>query len=115
MDEVPLDVWLRRRMALRRSASTHYRRTGALARVNLHSPMRPSWMCAGCGGHWPCRTRRGQLIAEFHRTPVSLGLLMSRYFIDAAQDLKSESAHDLYQRFIGWLSERPGADDQEHL
>jgi hypothetical protein len=40
---------------------------------------------------------------------------MSRYFIDAAQDLKSESAHDLYQRFIGWLSERPGADDQEHL
>jgi hypothetical protein len=59
-------------------------------------------MC-GCGERWPCLTRRAQLIAEFSRTAVSLGLLMSGYFIDAAQVLESESAHTFHQRFMGWL------------
>jgi hypothetical protein len=107
VEEVPLDVWLRRRMALRRSASSHYRRTRALAGVNLHSPRRPSWACIGCGGPWPCQTRRAQLRAQFSSAPVSLGLLMGGYFIDAAQDLRTEAAHDLYERFMGWLNQQP--------
>lgn len=113
MDEVPLDVWLRRRMALRRSAGSYYSGTRAFGSVTGHSPMRPSWICTGCGGHWPCRARRTQLLAEFHCTPVSLGLLMARYFINAAQDLKGESAHILHQRFIGWLTEQSGSTDDQ--
>jgi hypothetical protein len=38
---------------------------------------------------------------------VSLGLLMGGYFIDAAQDLRTEAAHDLYERFMGWLNQQP--------
>jgi hypothetical protein len=105
MEEIPRDVWLRREMALRRSASTHYRRAGSLASVNLHAPLRPSWACAGCGGPWPCRTRRAQLQAQFYDAPVSLGLLMGGYLIDAAQDLRTEAAYALHQRFMGWLKE----------
>jgi hypothetical protein len=82
--------------------------------VNLHAPMRPSWTCAGCGGHWPCNTRRSQLLAEFDSAPASLALLMGGYFVDAAQDLRTEAAHDLYQRFMGWLKQKPKPhEDQE--
>jgi hypothetical protein len=63
---------------------------------------------------WPCPTRRNQLLAEFDRTPVSLALLMGGYFMDAAQDLVTESANALYHRFMGWLKEQPKPyEDQE--
>ncbi|GAA1807710.1 hypothetical protein GCM10009835_28430 [Planosporangium flavigriseum] len=105
MEEVAPDVRVRRAMALRRAASAHYGRAGSLAGVNLHSPLRPSWTCTGCSAPWPCQTRRGQLLASFDSTPVSLTLLMGGYFIDAAQDLHAESASALYQRFMGWLKQ----------
>ncbi|MCW2642828.1 MAG: hypothetical protein JWP76_5134, partial [Dactylosporangium sp.] len=32
----------------------------------------------------------------------------------AAQDLRTEAAHDLYQRFMGWLKQKPKPhEDQE--
>lgn len=106
MEEVPLDVWPRRRMAVRRAASAHYRHAG----MSLHSPVRPTWLCAGFAAQRPCRTRHAQLLAEFHGASASLGPFMGGYFVDAAQDLRDESAHVLYQRFMGWLREQPGRD-----
>jgi hypothetical protein len=35
---------------------------------------------------------------------------MGGYFIDAAHDSRTEGAHDLYQRFMGWLEEQPKPD-----
>jgi hypothetical protein len=32
---------------------------------------------------------------------------MAGYFMDAAQDLRTEAAHVLYQRFMGWLKQQP--------
>ncbi|MEV1333615.1 flavin reductase, partial [Micromonospora costi] len=26
--------------------------------VSVHQPVRPQWICAGCGAPWPCRTRK---------------------------------------------------------
>ncbi|GII20793.1 flavin reductase [Planosporangium mesophilum] len=70
--------------------------------TGLHVPMRPAWTCAGCGADWPCRTKRVQLLAEYERARVSLGLLMSAYFVDAAEDLSSHASGLLYTRFLGW-------------
>lgn len=68
-----------------------------------HNAVRPGWLCGGCGHPWPCRTRRIQLAAEYDGAPVSLALLMSTYFCDAAQELPDTPAGDLYVRFLGWL------------
>ena len=73
----------------------------------LHVPMRPTWICAGCGDGWPCRTKRMQLTAEYDRAQVSLGLLMSAYFVDAAGDLPSSPCGALYARFLGWVRGLP--------
>ncbi|MCW2643299.1 MAG: hypothetical protein JWP76_5605 [Dactylosporangium sp.] len=66
-------------------------------------PMRPAWTCAGCGSDWPCQTKRSQLVAEYDRAYVSLGLLMSGYFVDAAEDLPLHPCGDLYARFVRWV------------
>jgi hypothetical protein len=55
--------------------------------TSLHIPMRPEWICAGCGQLWPCHARRVQLLAEYDRAPVSLLLPMSSYFVEASIDL----------------------------
>ncbi|MGC9665555.1 flavin reductase [Planosporangium sp. 12N6] len=69
----------------------------------LHSPIRPQWICVGCGYAWPCPTRRGQLAAEYDRAPVCLSLLMSAHFVQAAADLPGVPAGDLRMRFVVWL------------
>jgi hypothetical protein len=55
--------------------------------TSLHIPMRPEWICAGCGQLWPCHARPVQLLAEYDRAPVSLSLPMSSYFVEASIDL----------------------------
>ncbi|MGC9670621.1 hypothetical protein ACNTMW_29260 [Planosporangium sp. 12N6] len=75
--------------------------------MSLHRPLSLTWRCAGCGVPWPCPTRRGQLLAEYDRAPVSLALLMGGYFLDAAAELIGEPAGDLYDRFMGWIRYRP--------
>jgi hypothetical protein len=109
MEKVPQNMPMWRSMAVRSPESPHSRLPRPLAHVNVHAPMRPNWACTGCGAQWPCRTRRKQLLAEFDRAPVSLALFMGRYFMDAAQDLRTEVAYVLYQRFMGWLKEQPRA------
>jgi len=71
--------------------------------VTTHLPIRPGWLCAGCGDRWPCRTRRRQLLAEYEGATVSLSLLMTAYFVDAANDLPLTQSGDLYRRFHGWI------------
>lgn len=78
--------------------------------TSLHLPVRPSWACAACYQSWPCFSRRRQLAAEYDRAPVSLSLLMSSYFVEAAGDLREMQAGALYVRFIAWLpGDRHGA------
>jgi hypothetical protein len=48
-----------------------------------------------------------QLTAEYDRAQVSLGLLMSAYFVDAAEDLPSSPCGALYARFLGWVRGLP--------
>lgn len=62
----------------------------------------PDWICGGCGLKWPCETRQRELTAEYDSAPVSLALLMSSYFVEAAEDLPYEPAGPMYDRFIGW-------------
>jgi hypothetical protein len=71
--------------------------------TTLHVPLRPSWACAVCYESWPCFSRRRQLTAEYDRAPVSLSLLMSSYFVKAADDLHQVPAGTLHLRFLGWL------------
>ncbi|HEV7898715.1 MAG TPA: flavin reductase [Planosporangium sp.] len=60
--------------------------------TTLHLPLRPSWACAVCYESWPCFSRRRQLTAEYDRALVSLSLLMSSYFVEAADDLRDVPA-----------------------
>lgn len=80
--------------------------------TSLHVPIRPGWTCAGCGRNWPCHTRRAQLLAEFDRATVSLGLLMGAHFAQAAQDLPVAPAGELYTRFLGWVRRAPRYDNR---
>jgi hypothetical protein len=48
-------------------------------------------------------SRRQQLAAEYQDAPVSLALLMSSQFVDAAEDLHSVPAGELRNRFLGWM------------
>jgi hypothetical protein len=113
MEKIPRNMPLRRGLAVPGTESPYSRLPRPLARVTVHVPVRPNWVCAGCGARWPCRTRRGQLLAEFDRAPVSLALLMGGYFMDAAQDLPTEPASVLYGRFMGWLKEQPEPDGDQ--
>jgi hypothetical protein len=74
--------------------------------VNLHQPVRPMWTCSSCGRDWPCPSQRGQLLAEYEGATTSLGLMMSEYLQDAAQDLPTAYAGELHRRFLGWIRPR---------
>lgn len=73
------------------------------AAVSDHNPVRPGWLCGGCGHAWPCRTRKAQLLAEYDGARASLVVLMRAYFCDAAQEVTGARADDLHARFLGWL------------
>ncbi|SDY23585.1 hypothetical protein SAMN05444365_1011152 [Micromonospora pattaloongensis] len=74
--------------------------------MSEHNPVPADWTCAGCGGQWPCRTRKRQLLAEFDGAPVSLTIYLGAYFVDAAPDLPDVPAGDLHARFVGWAVTR---------
>jgi hypothetical protein len=75
---------------------------GPLVGMTVHIPIRPSWLCAGCGDAWPCRFKQRELIAEYAGGEVSLRVLMAMRHCDAAGDLPEVPAGELYQRFVGW-------------
>jgi hypothetical protein len=75
--------------------------------TSLHIPIRPHWLCAGCNEPWPCPTKRAQFLAEYDGAHVSLSLLMSLYFVDAAADIPAIPCAEAYKRFLGWMPRRP--------
>ena len=80
--------------------------------MTVHNPIRPSWICGGCGREWPCETRRRELLAEYWNTSASLGIYMAAQFSDARVELPRTPPGVLYHRFLGWLGalhrDRPG-------
>lgn len=71
--------------------------------MSAHIPVRPTWMCAGCGQNWPCPTRRHELTAEFAGSSVCMSLYLASCMIEASQSIPAAPAGDLYYRFIGWI------------
>lgn len=71
--------------------------------TSLHIPIKPGWICAGCGRDYPCRTRQAQLLAEYDQAPMSLALLMGADFAEAANDMPDLLAGELHARFLGWI------------
>lgn len=80
--------------------------------MSMHQPIRPDWTCAGCGAPWPCPTRKRQLIAHYHQTPVSLMVYLAGFFVEACQDLPGVLAGMLHERFLAWPAQIPA--DQWH-
>lgn len=70
--------------------------------MSTHGPVLPIWSCGGCGGPWPCATRRRELRAEFDGAPASLAIYMGSYLVWAAEDLVWVPAGRLHERFVGW-------------
>ncbi|MGC9665205.1 hypothetical protein ACNTMW_01465 [Planosporangium sp. 12N6] len=71
--------------------------------MTAHQPIRPNWICVGCGYPWPCLSRRRQLLGEYADAPVSLALVLGASFVEAAADLRGVPAGELHGRFLGWL------------
>ncbi|SDZ35510.1 hypothetical protein SAMN05444365_11132 [Micromonospora pattaloongensis] len=71
--------------------------------MTAHGPMRPIWLCGGCGVPWPCPTRRRQLAAEFEGAPMSLAIYMGTHLLTAMEDMKWAPAGPLHRRFLGWV------------
>jgi hypothetical protein len=69
----------------------------------VHTLLRPSWLCRGCGEPWPCEPKRCQLIAESIESPAGLRMLMASMLSDAAGDLPDVPADELGERFLGWV------------
>ncbi|MFI5494639.1 flavin reductase [Actinoplanes sp. NPDC051859] len=70
--------------------------------MSLHQPVRPRWICSGCGADWPCPTRRQQLTAEYAGARVSLMVYLTACFVQACEDAQAETVGDLYHRFLSW-------------
>jgi len=66
-------------------------------------PMRPAWLCRGCGRAWPCRTRRHALLQEHADTPNALHALMSAMADYATADLYDLPTAEVRARVSGWL------------
>ncbi|MFG1677388.1 hypothetical protein [Micromonospora sp. NPDC049282] len=71
--------------------------------MSAHGPVLPVWTCDGCGGPWPCETRRRELRAEYAGAPISLALYMGAQLARATADLSWAPARALHRRFLGWL------------
>ncbi|MFE9652758.1 hypothetical protein [Micromonospora sp. NPDC006431] len=71
--------------------------------MTTHEPVLPIWTCGGCGGPWPCGTRRRELRAEYADAPVSLALYLGAQLVRASADLHWVSAGALHRRFLGWV------------
>ncbi|WFE23930.1 hypothetical protein O7621_12025 [Solwaraspora sp. WMMD937] len=65
-----------------------------------HVAVRPSWLCAGCGGSWPCLVARVELAAVLG--PVGLATYAVERMTEAAFDLPDVTAAELFDRFLVW-------------
>ncbi|SCL38221.1 hypothetical protein GA0074692_4939 [Micromonospora pallida] len=72
----------------------------------LHVPVRPSWVCAGCGKDWPCVDRRRRLLVDYAGNQVGLAMLLASYMLDALAERPDLSPTELRAQFLGWLPRR---------
>lgn len=71
--------------------------------MSVHTLMRPSWRCAGCGADWPCQTRCRELLAEYVEDIVALRVSMFGLLMDALTELPGDiPPAELYLRFLGF-------------
>ncbi|MEU5944568.1 hypothetical protein ABZ793_03295 [Micromonospora sp. NPDC047465] len=86
-----------------------------------HLPLRPLWLCRGCGAPWPCGPARLTLLREYAHDRIALLIHLGGLLHDAAGHLHTLHPHDgpdpiqLFNRFLGWAlpggrpTTRPGA------
>lgn len=67
-----------------------------------HSPVSPTWSCAGCGREWPCPARREELLTEYAGDSLSLLVYLGDKLIAAVADLPQVPAGRLHHRIVGW-------------
>ncbi|GHJ12724.1 hypothetical protein TPA0908_07190 [Micromonospora sp. AKA38] len=65
--------------------------------MTLHSPQRPSWVCAACELPYPCRAALATLAAG---DALATQVYLAGLFVSAVDDLPAVSVADLYARFL---------------
>ncbi|MFF0371496.1 hypothetical protein [Micromonospora sp. NPDC005087] len=77
-----------------------------------HRPLKPLWVCAGCGDPWPCAVARLLLRARHEADRVPLYILLTGVFAHATRDLYTLNPYDtprphaLFARFVDWADPR---------
>ncbi len=65
--------------------------------MTLHSPQRPSWLCAACGRSYPCLAALATLAAG---DLLTAQVYLAGLFVSAVDDLPAVPVADLYARFL---------------
>jgi hypothetical protein len=74
--------------------------TGVGARQAEHLPGKPSWDCLVDGQPWPCDPAREAMARSMG--PTTLLTYLQVAFGEAAEDLPTTPAGELYERFLSW-------------
>ncbi|MEN3613333.1 hypothetical protein [Plantactinospora sp. ZYX-F-223] len=78
-----------------------------------HLPLRPLWICRGCGHPWPCATARLTLLSDYREDRVGLHVYLGSALYAATADLHRLNPNPgpdpaaLHARFLGWVRPRP--------
>lgn len=70
--------------------------------VSTHNPIRPGWLCGGCGAEWPCETRRRELLAEYSGASNSLSIFLRDALAIAYYDMPGIEYGSLVDRIVNW-------------
>ncbi|MFY1695832.1 hypothetical protein [Solwaraspora sp. WMMA2101] len=70
----------------------------------VHTPHRPSWMCAACpvDTPWPCPPARIQLAEAYAGEPIALSVDIGEMLPMAAEEAGVTDPAELYERFVSW-------------
>lgn len=86
------------------------RRSEVSPAARPHLPMRPLWLCRGCGAPWPCQPARLALLVEYRADRTALLIYLSTLMAEAGAQLSqlngSAVAEDLTERFLTWARAR---------
>lgn len=70
----------------------------------IHTPVRPDWVCKTSGRPWPDEDCQHYLDAMYPNTPAVLRAIMESYAVLAKRDQPARAA-ELEDRILGWLTE----------
>jgi hypothetical protein len=69
-----------------------------------HPIARPAWVCAHCGGRWPCAPARAQLLERVDRgEALVVARQLGRHLVEAVSDRPDVATGVLYRQILGWL------------